>query len=126
MALLDGKVDNRTYSEAKLRTERNLDFVKKVSVKEDPALTALYPARGMANRVTVATNSGKSVAEEVDVPRGHPLNPMTRDELERKFLGLTAGKIPAARAKELLGTLWGLDSMKDLSRLFTLAKVARG
>ena len=124
MALLEGKIDNGTYSERKLRSERALRFLQKVKVEEDPALTALYPARGMANRVTVVTRSGATLSKEVDVPRGHPLDPMGREELEQKFLALTAGKLPTGRAKELLGLLWNLEGVEDLGEVVSLMRVS--
>ena len=125
MALLEGKVDNGTYSDRKLKSSRNLEFLRKITVEEDPALTALYPARGIANRVTLATNSGETVSREVVVPRGHPLDPMSREEVERKFRTLTRGKMPAARADEVLDLLWELEKVKDLGELIRLLKVPR-
>ncbi len=124
MALLEGKIDNETYSERNIRSSRNLRFLQRVEVKEDPGLTALYPAKGMANRVTVVTRSGAVVSKEVDVPRGHPLDPMGREELERKFKALTAGKLAPQRAKELLALLWNLEQVRDLREVFSLTKVS--
>ncbi len=127
MALLEGTIDNATYSDRKIRSERNLRFVRKVKVKEDPALTSLYPAKGMANRITVVTKAGSTVSKEVDIPRGHPMDPMGKEELERKFLTLTAGKLSPRGGKELLGLLWGLEGVEDLGDVFRLMKVsARG
>jgi 2-methylcitrate dehydratase len=124
MALLEGKVDNGTYSERKIRSERTLRFLQKVRVKEDPGLTALYPAKGMANRVTVVTKSGATLSKEVDVPRGHPLDPMGREELEQKFMSLTAGRLSPRRAKELLGLLWKLEAVEDIGEVFPLMKAS--
>ena len=126
MALLEGKIDNSTYSSRKIHSKRALEFLTRVKVREDPALTALYPARGMANRVTVATRSGATLSEEEDVPRGHPLDPMSREELERKFMGLVAGKLSPRRAGELLRMLWGFESVEDVGDLFPLTKVNSG
>ena len=125
MALLEGKVDNSTYGERKLRSKRNLSFLEKVRVREDPALTALYPAKGMANRVTATAASGATYSSEVVVPRGHPLDPMSREEIEDKFRRLTRGRIPERRATELLALLWGLEKVKDVGEILPLAKVSR-
>ncbi|MDG6902017.1 MAG: MmgE/PrpD family protein, partial [Nitrososphaerota archaeon] len=123
MALLEGKIDNQTYSQGKLRSGRNLDFVGRVVVKEDPALTALYPDRGMANRVTLETASGEVHSKEVDVPRGHPLAPMSREEIEEKFRRLSRRKIPPRRADEVLKSLWELEKVKDVGELLRLCRV---
>src|SRR5207244_12114504 len=42
MALLEGKIDNSTYSEKKFRDTRILDFVKKITVVEDKDISSMY------------------------------------------------------------------------------------
>ena len=88
MALLKGKVDNTTYSARNLGDTRVLAFLKKIRVKEDKALTEMYPEH-IANRVTLRLKDGRTLTEQVDDPKGHPNNPMTREEVEAKFRRLT-------------------------------------
>jgi 2-methylcitrate dehydratase len=125
MALLRGTVDNSTYSERNLRDKRNLDFFRRIRVVEDPTLTALYPDRGMPNRITVALSGGIEVMAEVDVPRGHPKNPMTREEIDSKFIGLVGRKLGGRRAKEALKRLWGLEGEEDIHELLGLLRVTK-
>ncbi|MDG6985705.1 MAG: MmgE/PrpD family protein [Nitrososphaerota archaeon] len=125
MALLDGTVDNETYSERNLANRSNLKFIEKVEVKEDPALTAVYP-RGMPNRITMWEKGGKVVSAQVDVPRGHPGNPMTKDELEAKFMKLTEGKVRESEAKEALKRLWRLDEEAELGEVMSMLRVTGG
>ncbi|MDE1852926.1 MAG: MmgE/PrpD family protein [Thaumarchaeota archaeon] len=125
MALLEGDVSNATYSEGALHDAGNLAFVKRVKVVEDPDLTTKYPAKGMPNRVTVVEKGGKATSAQVDVPRGHPENPMTRHEIEAKFLKLTHRKVEAAAAKEALARLWKLEEEKDLGEVLGLLRVDR-
>ena len=124
MALLEGKLDNETYADEKIRSEKSLEFLDKIEVKEDERLTALYPGKGMPNRVTVRTKSGKSFAEEVVVPKGHPLNPMSKREIEAKFRGLVKGRIPDTRADRLLDLLWGLDGIEQVAEVTPLMVAA--
>ena len=125
MALLKGTVDNSTYSERNLSDPRILAFVKRVKVAEDPALTAMYPAKGMPNRVRAKESGGREVRSQVDVPRGHPLNPMTAGEIEGKFLRLTSGKLGEMKGEEALRRLWRLEEEKDPSELLRLLRVGR-
>ena len=122
MALLKGTVDNSTYSGRNLSDPRNLAFVQKVKVLEDPGLTAMYPARGMPNRVKVGLAGGREVSAEVDVPRGHPLNPMTTKEVEEKFLRLTSRKLGERKAIGALRRLWRLEE-EDATELLRLLRV---
>ena len=126
MALLHGKVDNDSYSPRNLKERRNLRMVKLVEVREDPGLTALYPDKGMANRTTIVTANGARVTSQVDVPLGHPTNPMSREAIESKFMGLAGRTLGERRAKEALRAMWEIDARKDLGDVFTLLKVRRG
>jgi 2-methylcitrate dehydratase len=119
-ALLDGRVDNASYSPRRLADPKVRRLVSKVKVREDPALTALYPAGGMPNRITVKMPGGRTESAECAVPKGHPANPMVRGEVESKFRGLTERRLGAAGADEALRRLWDLEKVEDLGEL-TLA-----
>lgn len=119
MALLQGDLDNGSYSEENLRSRANLAFIKKLKVVEDPKLTAAYP-QSMPNRITVKVKGGGEFSAQVDVPRGHPRNPMTRGEIEAKFLRLTNGKLSRKDAREALTRLWALEAERDLGFLSLL------
>jgi 2-methylcitrate dehydratase len=122
MALLHGTVDNSTYAPENLSDPANLALVRKVRVVEDAGLTAAYPGK-MPNRVTVKVRGGGEASAQVDVPRGHPGNPMTREEIEAKFLRLTSGKLRGAEAKEALRRLWGLEGERELGGVLALLEV---
>ena len=123
MALLKGTVDNGTYSERNVSSREVLDYIRKVAVKEDRSLTALYPSRGMANRVTAVLRDGRRVSAEVVVPRGHPLDPMTRRDVEKKFLGLCGRVMGTRRAREALEGLWETDALGDAGDIPPLLRV---
>jgi len=123
MALLEGRVTNATYSQARFMDRENLEFVRKISVREDPSLTALYPDRGMANRITVVLKDGRRLTREVVIPRGHPANPMTDGEIEEKFIRLTRRYLGNKRTKRVLEKLWALEECKDLNAVFDLLAV---
>ncbi len=126
MALLRGRIDNATYSRASLGNPVNLGLVEKVKVVEDPGLTSMYPARGMPNRITVTTVGGKKVTAQVDVPRGHPLNPMSKEEIDEKFMRLTGRFLGEPRARSALDSLWDLESLKEAGDVFELLRVKKG
>jgi 2-methylcitrate dehydratase len=126
MALLKGTVDNSTYSDAELLDGANLAFVKKVKVVEDPELTAYYPKEGMPNRVSAILEGGVEVVAQVNVPKGHPKNPMSKEDIEGKFLRLAAPKIGGAGARGALRRLWRLEDEKDLGELLGLLRVRKG
>ncbi len=116
MALLEGKIDNSTYSEKKFRDPKILDFLKKITVVEDKALSSMYP-EAVANRVTVKLSSGKVVSKQVDYHKGHPKNPMSDRDVEDKFQRLTRKILDKNHARRILDAVWNLEKAKDVSKL---------
>lgn len=123
MALLKGKIDNSTYAQTNLRNALILEFIKRVRVEEDRRLTAMYPARGTPNRVTVKLEGGRVETTEVVVPRGHPVNPMTEKEVEAKFYSLTSRQLGKEGAKRALGRLRDLERVEDVGTLVRFLRV---
>jgi 2-methylcitrate dehydratase len=117
MALLEGKIDNSTYAPKKFKNPKILDFLKRVTVVEDKDLTAMYP-EAVANRVTVKLSSGTVISKQVNYHKGHPKNPMSDQDVEKKFRTLTKGQLSETQAKRALNTLWTLEKVKDVSTLF--------
>ncbi|HZW84872.1 MAG TPA: MmgE/PrpD family protein [Nitrososphaerales archaeon] len=123
VALAKGSVSPSDYSQEMLSDRSVLGLVKKTRVKEDEALTALYPEHGMPNRVTVETSEGRSLTSGLDIPKGHPLNPMTKDDIEKKFASLVMPVLGAKRTRDSLKSLWEFDRCRDISETFALLKV---
>jgi 2-methylcitrate dehydratase len=119
MALLEGKIDNSTYSEKKFRDPRILDFLKKITVIEDKTLSSMYP-EAVANRVTVKLSSGKVVSKQVDYHKGHPKNPMSDQDVEEKFQRLTRKILDKNHARRILDPAWNLEKAKDVSKMLSL------
>lgn len=115
-AIADGKLDNASYGKDRLSDPRLLSLMDKTTVREDERFTALYPNRGMANRITVRLKGGKELVEEEVVPRGHPANPMSQEEVDAKFLKLAGAALGPRKARTALGTLKEVESA-DLHEL---------
>ncbi len=118
MALLEGKIDNSSYSPKKFMDSKTLNFLKKVRVVEDKDLTAMYP-EAVPNRVTVKLTSGKIISKQVNYHKGHPKNPMSDQDVEKKFQSLTKRQLNKSQAKRALDTLWTLEKVSDVSTLFS-------
>ena len=118
MALLRGKLDNGTYSSRNINDPRVLAFLRKITVREAEDLTVMYP-KHIANRITLRLSGGGTITEQVDDPKGHPNNPMTREDVERKFRNLTSKSLSETQTKEILDYAWSIEKRRvpDLLRL---------
>lgn len=121
-ALLKGRLDNSSYSARNLTDPHILSFVKRIKVKEDRELTRAYPEH-IANRVTLRLRNGGTVTEQVDDPKGHPLNPMSREEVEEKFGRLTRRLLGEPGDRGLPHMVWALEGEDSLANLIGLCAV---
>ncbi|MGI0090561.1 MAG: MmgE/PrpD family protein [Nitrososphaerales archaeon] len=116
MALLEGKIDNTTYSPKKMKDPRIQALLKKTTVKEDKELTKMYP-EAVPNRVTVKLSTGETISEQVDYHKGHPKNPMSKEDIENKFRSLVKRYFDQSRSDRVLNRLWNLEKANDVSSL---------
>jgi 2-methylcitrate dehydratase len=87
VALLDGEITARQFSQARLNDPELLGLVARTTVVEDPALTELYPS-GIPNLIRVRMKDGTMHERLLTHPPGHDKNPLTDDQLHAKFRGL--------------------------------------
>jgi len=125
MTLLRGGIDNSTYSDRNLSDGEALRLVRKVRVEEDEDFTSMYPAKGMPNRVTVREVDGRETTAQVIVPKGHPLNPMSKADIEEKFIRLTQPHVEEDGARTAMAHLWKLDDEENISELLALLRVEK-
>lgn len=116
-AMFDGDIDHHSYSDAALRDPVLRAFMQKVTVSEDPQLTALYPAY-YPTRVTVTLDDGQVFSKQMNDTPGFPTSPMQRPDFERKFRKNTKGILDPERTSRLLDLIWNLDSLQDFSQLW--------
>lgn len=92
VSIIDKKADILEFDEECLKRKDIVDLSSKVTVCEDPSLSALIPDKRAA--IVEIVTSDKVYRERVDVAKGEPENPMTREELIQKFKFLVryAGK----------------------------------
>lgn len=76
------------FSEERVLDRKLLALTQKVEVKEDTGLTALVPEKRAAI-VNVLLADGQQYSRRVDYPKGEPENPITRNEIIKKFYELT-------------------------------------
>ena len=62
--------------------------------------------------------SGKVVTAHQTNPKGHPANPMSDQEIDKKFLNQVVGILPRNQAQILLEQLWALDKIDSISKIF--------
>jgi 2-methylcitrate dehydratase len=117
--MFDGDITNDSYTPQKLSDPRILAFMRRITVKEDPVLTARIGTK-VPTRVTAILAGGQRVSREVDDVPGFAGRPMTRAEVDRKFRGNIGKRWPRERTDAVLQALWSVDTAKDIGALLGL------
>ncbi|WP_372094738.1 MmgE/PrpD family protein [Tistrella mobilis] len=111
--LMHGSNDVGVYSEAVVHDPALVDLVARVTVREDPALTALLPGVRAA-RVEIGLRDGRVVSARSDTPIGGFDNPLPEADLRAKFRRLAALTLPEP----------AIDALEaDLARIETLDRI---
>lgn len=115
------------FGPASLTPERIADpalrpLMAKMTVVENPELSAQYPAKYVSELVAVATD-GRRLTGRTDYPKGHAGNPMTDGEIEAKFRGLCAPLLGEARCAEALSRLWAVADEPQWGPLLDLLEL---
>jgi len=118
--LIYGKITKESYYENALKDERVRALMKRINIKVDNEIDKLYP-QGVPTRITITLDDGSKISEELIYPKGHYKNPLTKEELNDKFLALVEPLLKE-NAKELLNKLWNLDKLNDLKEIVELMR----
>jgi 2-methylcitrate dehydratase len=117
VAMFDGSISAGSFDDEHLADPRVHEFMQRITVAEDKAMTDAWPATVPA-RVDVVREDGSRWTGSADYPRGHPQRPATVEDIERKFMSLTPSVLGDARARDALDLLGRLDSLHDVASIF--------
>jgi 2-methylcitrate dehydratase PrpD len=122
-AILDGRVALDTFTDDMVRRPEAQALLERVRPVEDPAIPVDFNAieEGyvvVRVRRRSAGGAGSGVLERrVDVPRGAPQNPLSRDELEDKFRDCARQVLPPAQTHRALSLLNEIEALRRLDDL---------
>jgi hypothetical protein len=118
--VVTGAASHATLGDAALADPVIAALRHKVTLAEDPAMTALVPEQKPA-RVTVTLTDGRSVTHAVDSHRGDFRSPFTEAELRGKFRAL-ADEVLTAEGVDAVET--GVDSLAPVRDLVAAMRSA--
>ena len=114
--LMDGDITLKQFDPEHLRDKALLDLVDKVECREKKEYTDLY-GTSYPNKITVSMNSGEVFEKEIINPKGHPLNPLDRSQIEKKFRMNSEGLLNDTQQDRLIQFVWSLDELENLGPL---------
>ncbi|KPK90217.1 MAG: hypothetical protein AMJ94_09930 [Deltaproteobacteria bacterium SM23_61] len=119
VALLDGQVGPKQLSEARIKNDWIHELAKRVTVEEDLSFTRDYPGK-TSSAIEVHLPDGTTLSEFVEIPKGDPRNPLSSEEVQKKFIRLTKGLLSPQNQKKLIHAVENLEEVKDIASLTRL------
>lgn len=115
-ALLHGAITEETFTPERFRDPRALDLLRRLTMHENAEFSAAWPKKFQC-RMVITGRSGRTWTAFCENPKGHPGNPMSDREIERKFLGLTRETLTPKQAQSVLDLLWQLEEIRDVGAI---------
>lgn len=116
-AIVHGSSGMASFTAEAVRDPRARDLARRVTVREDPAMSASLPAERPA-RVTVHLGDGTTLSAETRTNRGDDVDPYSRAEIAAKYRELCARVWPEAVSEPLWTALTDLARVPDVGALF--------
>src|SRR5690606_5903662 len=102
VAVADRQVYLEQFSLQRIKDPMTCELADRIEIEIDPELDQLYP-RIYGGRVSIETHSGNTISRRVDYSKGMPENPMSFDEIQRKFMSLATASVGHQSAEQILG-----------------------
>jgi 2-methylcitrate dehydratase PrpD len=121
--LVNGSSGVGSFTREMVADRAILDLAERVTVREDPAMSAQLPDHRPA-RVTVTLTDGKRLEAQTETNRGDWADPYPPEDIRDKFLSLTARLWSAPAAAGVWDEVMSLETRADISRLGNLMRQA--
>jgi len=119
LTAVDGYITIQNFTKERVFDPKIREVMRKIKVKGSPEFDKLYPEMFPAE-VKVNLRSGVSYLEVEYFPKGSYKNPLTREELQNKFLSLATITFTIEQAKEIINTINKLEKINKASELTNL------
>jgi len=116
-AVVDRALGTEQFLERRIHDPVILELARKVRVRADAGLDARYP-EVTPTRVEIVLDNGEVLTSQVDMPKGDPRTPMSRDELFAKFDHLAGLALDPERVAQVKDYIMNLERHDDVAGLF--------
>jgi len=119
LAIIYGRASLDEYSQENVSSPRVKEIMDRVFCVEDPELEKEFPKKWPAS-VEILTKKGDRHFTKIDYPKGDPENPLSWDELIKKFETLVESIFPPKRVKEIIDRVQSLEKEDKLDSFAAL------
>lgn len=117
LAVVDGGIAARNFLPDSLARAEVRRLIGVSDTRIDPECERIYPGR-RSGAVRLTLIDGRVLEQRVLDPRGEGENPMSDEDLERKFTVNCEPLLGTGKCRSLLDTVWHFDAAPDAGELY--------
>lgn len=117
------KVTLDDYTEKAIKDPEVIALAQKVHPRVDEEIEKVSSREITPSILEVKTKMGKIHSQRIDIPKGHPRNPMSDEELAAKFIDCAhhaARPLKERNLNRLIQVVNNLEKLDDLSQLINI------
>jgi 2-methylcitrate dehydratase PrpD len=116
--LIDGEMGPAQLREDRISDPAILDLARKVEITVDPELAAAYPGV-TSSRLEIRLASGRTLVNQVDIPKGDPRDPMTAGDLAAKLKRFASAR-SHVDTERITSSSQELEKLRDIRELTSI------
>ena len=117
IALLDGRVGLKQFTDAKVLYPKAQELLEKVTYVHPEGLMPLQ-----SEAVTIKLKDGRELSHEVAIPKGDPRNPMSEEELASKYRECASFVLSPQDTQKSMEMISHLEDIEDITELINLVR----
>jgi len=124
IAVLERKAGIAQFKDRKVRDPKVVELMRRVTLEVDPELEALGYDQ-VRSRIRIRLKDGRTLEGKAEVAKGHPLNPMSREEIGEKFRDCAHLVLSRKDAEEAIELVANLERMRSILPLIRAISAGR-
>lgn len=120
IAVLERKASLEQFTDEKVRDPKVVDLVKRVTMRPTPDLKVDGMVASVPVKVMVKLKDGRQLSRQVDIAKGNPGLPLSREEVTVKFKDCARHHLSEEKSQRVVTLMDGLEDVGDISELMEL------
>ena len=122
VACLDREVSLRQFTEEKVCSRRNQEFMKRIEIIPLEGAPAITQAMDIPQKANIILKNGETYSHQVDIPKGDYRNPVSDKELAQKYGNCASFVLPNEKIDQLLRLLQNLEDINNVAELMDIIR----
>jgi len=116
VSLIDGQAFVKQFSKERVKCQDIHDLSNLIEIIACPEFDKDYPLK-WESEVSIILNNGKKFIKKIDFAKGAPENPLSEEELKKRFYELSKKSLPKQKREKIVNYIKKLSDLKDIDTL---------